>query len=186
MVSFHCVCTVGQGSGLSSVSQMLLVIRSRACRVYACPATELLHWSQKPFVVWTEEVKCKSCASVTLSKARGKHVGRPSELTDDRRELLLSMQDKGTTRKAMAEVLGAFGVPCEELPDGMIVSGGAPLHAARIESRGDHRIAMSAALLAMLADGKSIIDGAEAVDTSFPGFVALMQSLGANITEESV
>ncbi len=101
----------------------------------------------------------------------------------DSAELRVKESDRIAT---MAEVLGAFGVPCEELPDGMIVSGGAPLHAARIESRGDHRIAMSAALLAMLADGKSIIDGAEAVDTSFPGFVALMQSLGANITEESV
>jgi len=85
----------------------------------------------------------------------------------------------------MAEVLGAFGVPCEELPDGLIISGGAALHGAQVDSRGDHRIAMSAALLGLLADGESQIDGAEAVDTSFPGFVALMRSLGADIVEET-
>lgn len=45
-------------------------------------------------------------AGMQRAKARGKHVGRPSELTGDRRDLLLSMLDKGTTRKAMAEVLG--------------------------------------------------------------------------------
>jgi 3-phosphoshikimate 1-carboxyvinyltransferase len=64
------------------------------------------------------------------------------------------------------------------------VTGGAALRGAHIDSRGDHRIAMSAALLGLVADGESIIDGAEAVDTSFPRFVALMRSLGADITEE--
>ncbi|MBW1832020.1 MAG: 3-phosphoshikimate 1-carboxyvinyltransferase, partial [Deltaproteobacteria bacterium] len=54
------------------------------------------------------------------------------------------------------------------------------------ESRGDHRIAMAATLLGLLAQGESLIDGAEAVDTSFPGFVALLRSLGADITEETL
>jgi 3-phosphoshikimate 1-carboxyvinyltransferase len=67
----------------------------------------------------------------------------------------------------------------------MIITGGAPLHGATIESRGDHRIAMSAALLGLVAEGESVIEDAEAVDTSFPGFVALMRSLGADITEET-
>lgn len=101
----------------------------------------------------------------------------------DAAELRVKESDRIAT---MAQVLGAFGVPCEELQDGMIVTGGAALHGAQIESRGDHRIAMSAALLGMLADGETIIDGAEAVDTSFPGFVALMRSLGAEITEETL
>ena len=101
----------------------------------------------------------------------------------DAAELRVKESDRIAT---MAQVLGAFGVPCEELPDGMIVAGGAALHGAEIESRGDHRIAMSAALLGMLADGETTIDGAEAVDTSFPGFVALMRSLGADITEETL
>jgi 3-phosphoshikimate 1-carboxyvinyltransferase len=101
----------------------------------------------------------------------------------DAAELRVKESDRIAT---MAQVLGSFGVACEELPDGMIVTGGAALHGAEIESRGDHRIAMSAALLGMLADGETTIDGAEAVDTSFPGFVALMRSLGADITEETL
>jgi 5-enolpyruvylshikimate-3-phosphate synthase len=36
-----------------------------------------------------------------------------------------------------------------------------------------------------VAEGESVIEDAEAVDTSFPGFVALMRSIGANITEET-
>ena len=99
----------------------------------------------------------------------------------DAAELRVKESDRIAT---MARVLSAFGVPCEELPDGMIITGGAKLQAARIDSQGDHRIAMSAALLGLLAEGESVIDGAEAVDTSFPSFVALMRSLGADIAEE--
>lgn len=100
----------------------------------------------------------------------------------DAKELRVKESDRIAT---MAHVLGAFGVPCEELDDGMIISGGASLHGAHIESHGDHRIAMSATLLGLLADGETLIDGAEAVDTSFPGFVELLRSLGADITEET-
>jgi 3-phosphoshikimate 1-carboxyvinyltransferase len=101
----------------------------------------------------------------------------------DAAELRVKESDRIAT---MARVLGAFGVPCEELPDGLIITGGAPLRGAEIESRGDHRIAMAATLLGLLAQGESLIDGAEAVDTSFPGFVALLRSLGADITEETL
>jgi 3-phosphoshikimate 1-carboxyvinyltransferase len=100
----------------------------------------------------------------------------------DAAELRVKESDRIAT---MAQVLGAFGAPCEELPDGMIITGGAPLRGAHVQSRGDHRIAMSAALLGLLAEGETVIDGAEAVDTSFPGFVALMRSLGADIKEET-
>jgi len=100
----------------------------------------------------------------------------------DAAELRVKESDRIAT---MAKVLGAFGVPCEELPDGMIITGGKPLHAAHIESRGDHRIAMASALLGLVAEGESVIDGAAAVDTSFPGFVSLMRSLGAPIEEEA-
>jgi 3-phosphoshikimate 1-carboxyvinyltransferase len=101
----------------------------------------------------------------------------------DAAELRVKESDRIAT---MAQVLSAFGVPCQELDDGMIVTGGAALRGAQIESRGDHRIAMSAALLGLLGEGETIIDGAEAVDTSFPGFVELLRSLGADITEETL
>jgi 3-phosphoshikimate 1-carboxyvinyltransferase len=101
----------------------------------------------------------------------------------DAAELRVKESDRIAT---MAQVLGEFGVPCEELPDGMVIRGGAALRGARIDSKGDHRIAMSAALLGLVADGETQIEGAEAVDTSFPGFVSLLRSLGAEITEETV
>lgn len=100
----------------------------------------------------------------------------------DAAELRVKESDRIAT---MAQVLKSFGVPCEELPDGLIVRGGAELHGATVDSRGDHRIAMSAALLGLLAEGETRIDGAEAVDTSFPGFVELFRSLGADIAEEA-
>jgi len=109
-------------------------------------------------------------------------VSKGSTEIRDAAELRVKESDRIAT---MAQVLGAFGVPCEELPDGLIISGGSPLRGARIESRGDHRIAMAAVLLGLLAEGESVINGAEAVDTSFPGFVALLRSLGADITEET-
>lgn len=115
-----------------------------------------------------------ACALAAVSKG--------STEIRDAAELRVKESDRIAT---MADVLRAFGVPCEELPDGLIITGGAALRAARVDSRGDHRIAMSAALLGLLADGETIVDGAESVDTSFPGFVALMRSLGADITEEA-
>jgi len=86
----------------------------------------------------------------------------------------------------MAKALRDFGCPCEELPDGMIIDGGGPLHAARVESHGDHRIAMSAALLGLVAEGTTIVDDVECVETSFPGFPELLRSLGAHIEVEVV
>jgi 3-phosphoshikimate 1-carboxyvinyltransferase len=115
------------------------------------------------------------CALAAVTKG-------PTEIRDAT-ELRVKESDRIAT---MAQVLTAFGVPCEELPDGLIITGGGPLRGTRIDSRGDHRIAMSAALLGLMAEGESVIDGAEAVDTSFPGFVELMRSLGADITEKTL
>ena len=84
---------------------------------------------------------------------------------------------------AMHEVLTAFGCPCEELEDGMIVTGGQPLRGATVESRGDHRIAMSAALLGMVAEGETLVRDVQCVATSFPTFVSTLQALGADIEE---
>ena len=72
---------------------------------------------------------------------------------------------------AVAEGLTALGAPCEETGDGLIVVGPAPLRAARLDSHGDHRLAMAWAVAALLArDGDSVIHGAEAASVSFPGF----------------
>lgn len=85
----------------------------------------------------------------------------------------------------MAEVLRAFGVELEERPDGMIVRGRAQLRAAEIHSHGDHRIAMSAAILALVADGPSTIRDVECIATSFPRFVGTLRALGAQVEVQS-
>lgn len=84
---------------------------------------------------------------------------------------------------AMSTALRAFGVRCEETADGCVIEGrpDGPLTAADVDSFGDHRIAMSAVVLALLADGPSIIRNVDNIATSFPRFVGTMNALGASI-----
>lgn len=84
---------------------------------------------------------------------------------------------------AMCEVLRAFGVQADETVDGLVIQGvgTAPLKAARVSSYGDHRIAMSAALLGLFANGESVIDDAACIATSFPRFAGTLRALGADV-----
>ena len=54
--------------------------------------------------------------------------------------------------------------------DGWIIKGPRRLEGARVDSRGDHRIAMSLAIAGLFAAGKTEIEGAECVDISYPDF----------------
>ena len=78
---------------------------------------------------------------------------------------------------AMVTELKKMGVDIVELPDGLEVRGGAPLQGAKLQSYGDHRIAMALAIAALFADGESTIDGAEAAAISFPEFPVTLASL---------
>jgi 3-phosphoshikimate 1-carboxyvinyltransferase len=94
---------------------------------------------------------------------------------------------KETDRIAvMAEVLRAFGVACEEHPDGLVIEGQphGPLRAATVDSRGDHRIAMTAAVLGLIADGNVRVRDVACIRTSFPRFVGTLRALGATIDVE--
>jgi 3-phosphoshikimate 1-carboxyvinyltransferase len=71
---------------------------------------------------------------------------------------------------ATAEFLTAMGAAVEELKDGLVIDGGRPLHGATVESHGDHRIAMAAAVAALVATGETTILGADCVAVSFPDF----------------
>lgn len=70
----------------------------------------------------------------------------------------------------MAENLTAMGADVTETADGMIIRGGRPLHGAVIDSKKDHRIAMTFAVAALGADGETEILDADCVDISYPGF----------------
>jgi len=85
--------------------------------------------------------------------------------------------------KCMAEELNKMDVEVEELPDGLIIHGGKPV-AAELHGWGDHRIVMALSLAGMCLDGQCTIDTAEAMNVTFPTYVDLMQSIGANIETE--
>jgi 3-phosphoshikimate 1-carboxyvinyltransferase len=88
---------------------------------------------------------------------------------------------------AMTGVLRAFGIGVDEKPDGLVIEGRAerPLSAARVSSGGDHRVAMAATLLALAADGESVVDDADPIAVSFPRFVGTLRALGAEIEVQS-
>lgn len=101
----------------------------------------------------------------------------------DAEELRVKESDRIALTAAM---LRDFGVDCVEMRDGMTIHGTqGRLTPARVESHGDHRIAMTAAVLGLTADGETIVDDVECVDTSFPGFAAMLRGLGADIEETS-
>ena len=71
---------------------------------------------------------------------------------------------------ATAAMLRALGAEVEERPDGLRIAGGATLRGGVVESRGDHRIAMAAAVAAMIAEGETELRGGESVAISYPEF----------------
>ncbi len=79
--------------------------------------------------------------------------------------------------EVMVRNLSAMGADVEETEDGMIIHGGRPLHGAVIDSKLDHRIAMTFAVTGCMADGETEILGAECVDISYPGFYGDLKRL---------
>ena len=79
---------------------------------------------------------------------------------------------------AIASALCACGAEVRELPDGLVIRGGQPLHGASVDGRNDHRIVMAMAVAAALCDGEITISDAEAVAKSAPAFWQEYASLG--------
>jgi 3-phosphoshikimate 1-carboxyvinyltransferase len=87
---------------------------------------------------------------------------------------------------ALVSMLRAFGVDCEERPDGLVIQGkDGPLDAAEVGSDGDHRIAMTAAVMALAAKAPSVVRDADCIGTSFPKFVGTLRALGARVDVEA-
>jgi 3-phosphoshikimate 1-carboxyvinyltransferase len=88
---------------------------------------------------------------------------------------------KETDRIAcMAKELRKVSVEVEELPDGLVIHGGRP-KPATVHGWGDHRIVMALALAGLLLEGPLTVDTAEAMSVTFPDYVKLMQSIGAQM-----
>ena len=81
---------------------------------------------------------------------------------------------------AIVKGLRALGVAVEEHADGFRVTGGA-LAGAALDSFGDHRIAMTFALSALVCDGVVEVRNCDSVATSFPGFPEAAHRLGLAI-----
>jgi 3-phosphoshikimate 1-carboxyvinyltransferase len=108
-----------------------------------------------------------------------------------RLEGVLTIREAGELRvkesdriRAIVDNLQQLGVEVEEFEDGLRLHGGQGLRGGMIDSRGDHRIAMSFAVAGLIAEGETIIDGAEAASVSLPEFYRLMAGMGASIREE--
>ena len=78
---------------------------------------------------------------------------------------------------AIAMNLRAMGAQVAETEDGLEIIGGTPLRGARLDSFGDHRIAMAFAIAGMFAEGETTITGTACVNTSYPGFYRTLESL---------
>jgi 3-phosphoshikimate 1-carboxyvinyltransferase len=84
---------------------------------------------------------------------------------------------------ATAEMLRANGVTVEIEGDDLIVHGkGRPSGAGDVKTHMDHRIAMAALVMGLGAENPVRVDDSAFITTSFPGFVELMRSVGADLT----
>ena len=106
--------------------------------------------------------------AVAATQAQGKTV------VSGAKELKVKETDR---IKAIVSELKKMGADIEEKEDGFIVEGPSKLNGAVCESYNDHRIAMSLAVAALLAEGKTVIRNSECIDISFSGFEDTLQKL---------
>ncbi|MBI3787653.1 MAG: hypothetical protein HY276_05275 [Ignavibacteriales bacterium] len=78
---------------------------------------------------------------------------------------------------ALVKNLRAMEVEVEEYPDGFAFENKNPLIGAKIDSIQDHRIAMAFGVAGLAASGETVIQDAECVDISFPGFWQILQRI---------
>lgn len=97
-----------------------------------------------------------------------------TSLIKDAKELRVKESDRIET---MAKGLRKMGAKIESFSDGMAITGPTPLRCARIDATGDHRVGMAFAIAALIADGTTEIEGAESIQTSFPGFESELRRL---------
>jgi 3-phosphoshikimate 1-carboxyvinyltransferase len=81
-----------------------------------------------------------------------------------------------------AAELNKMNIKTEVGGDKMVIYGGKP-SGAEIDAHNDHRLAMGLSIAALLAEGSSIINGAEAVSKSYPQFFSDLLKLGARVEE---
>lgn len=78
---------------------------------------------------------------------------------------------------AMVENLSKIGADVEATEDGMIIHGGKPLHGALLNSRKDHRIAMSCIIASLITEGTTAISDLDCIQISYPTFYMDLKKL---------
>jgi len=84
--------------------------------------------------------------------------------------------------KIIASEFKKFGVKTKILPDEITIVSPKKLKSALIDSHNDHRLFMSFAIAAMMT-AKSVVDGVESVDVSYPSFIQDMKKIGAKFSQ---
>jgi 3-phosphoshikimate 1-carboxyvinyltransferase len=92
----------------------------------------------------------------------------------DARELRVKESDRIAVVAANLRQMGAH---VEEREDGLRIPGGQSLHAAQVNSHGDHRIAMAFAIAGLCSEVGIAIDDAACVEISFPSFFDLLRKI---------
>ena len=110
--------------------------------------------------------------AVLATQAHGRTVVR------DAAELRVKETDRIATVAAELRTLGAH---VEEYPDGFAIDGPVELRSAPVWSHGDHRLAMALAVAGLVASGPVLVEEAECISDSFPGFERTLRVLGVEI-----
>ncbi len=82
---------------------------------------------------------------------------------------------------ALSSELRKMGAEIRELPDELRIRGVRRLRGARVNSFGDHRMAMALAVAGLAAEGMTVVEGAEVIPVSYPQFVRDLRRLGARV-----
>ncbi len=113
--------------------------------------------------------------ALAATQAKGRTVVR------DAAELRVKETDR---IKATVDELRKMGAQIIARPDGFEVYGPTLLHAATVDSDGDHRLAMALAVAGLIAEGKSTVRRARVIADSYPGFLTMLKSLGVEVTQK--
>ena len=87
--------------------------------------------------------------------------------------------------KSMVDLLKNLSIEVNEYQDGLEIKGG-NISGGIINSFGDHRIAMTALVASSIAKEKIEVENCENINTSFPSFITLMNSIGMNIIKKEL
>ena len=81
---------------------------------------------------------------------------------------------------SMIRMMDKFRIMTDEFSDGMNIYGGL-IKGARVNSHGDHRIAMTAIMASLVSDGDILVEDCKNIDTSFPTFIDIANNIGMDI-----